>query len=315
MKETFPSQISADTSAISSCSNASVLLVNFDSYMEHELGLSPATISGRIFVIRHYLQTCGGAPGTNIFSFEAAEYFLKFLSSYRNYSRKSLQHVTHCLRAFFRYGARSGLCSDGLADCLRCTRVYSLDSVPEGPAWTDVLRLLRESEGDKPSDIRASAILMLLAIYGLRPSEVKALMLSDFDWEHELLTISSTKTRRRRIFPLSRPVGEAILRYLREARPPSPLRHVFLTLDGSRPVRDIYMPVSRRLRKLNIPLPQSGPRALRHACATRLMEAGIPLAQIGMHLGHTDADATRIYAKVDMKALRRVADIDIGKYL
>nr|CAH8250681.1 Uncharacterised protein [Escherichia coli] len=75
MKEAFPSQISADTSAISSCSNASVLLVNFDSYMEHELGLSPATISGRIFVIRHYLQTCGGAPGTNIFSLRRPSIF------------------------------------------------------------------------------------------------------------------------------------------------------------------------------------------------------------------------------------------------
>ena len=155
MKKALPSQIAAGASAISSCSNANVLLVNFESYMKHE-------------------QTCDGAPGTNVFSFEAAECFLKFLSSYRNYSRKSLQHVTHCLRAFFRYGARSGLCRDGLADCLRSTRVYSLDSVPEGPAWADVLRLLRESEGDKPSDIRASAILMLLAIYGLRPSEVKA---------------------------------------------------------------------------------------------------------------------------------------------
>ncbi|MBK5017921.1 tyrosine-type recombinase/integrase [Pantoea sp. S62] len=75
------------------------------------------------------------------------------------------------------------------------------------------------------------------------------------------------------------------------------------------------MLVSERLKKLNVSLPQYGPRGLRHACATRLMEAGIPLDQIGMHLGHTDADATRIYAKVDMKALRRVADIDIGKYL
>lgn len=315
MKEALRSQVAAGALTVNSYGSNSVLIANFESYMEHELGLSRATICGRGFVIRHYLKACNNASGIDVFSFEGAEYFLKYLSSYRNYSRKSLQHVTYCLRAFFRYGSRCGLCSDGLADCVRSTRVYSLNYVPEGPAWNDVLRVLRESEGDKPSDIRALAILMLLAIYGLRPSEVKALTLNDFDWEHELLTIDSTKTRRRRIFPLSRPVGEAVLRYLREARPPSALRHVFLTLDGSRPVRDIYIPVSLRLRKLNISLPQFGPRGLRHACATRLMEADIPLAQIGMHLGHTDADATRIYAKVDMKALRRVADIDIGKYL
>ncbi|OOI96830.1 hypothetical protein BMT76_12130 [Escherichia coli] len=75
------------------------------------------------------------------------------------------------------------------------------------------------------------------------------------------------------------------------------------------------MLVSRRLKKMNVPLQQYGPRGLRHACATRLMEAGLSLAQIGMHLGHSDVDATRLYAKVNMKALRRVADIDIGEYL
>ncbi|OWS75252.1 hypothetical protein CBW22_12770 [Pantoea sp. VS1] len=314
MKEAVPSQVDAGSLATYSYSNSNPQLVNFESYMKHELGLSSATVSGRVFVIRHYLNACN-ASDTDIFSFEAAERFLKYLSSYRNYSRKSLQHVTHCLRAFFRYGARNGLCSERLADCLRSTRVYSLDSVPEGPAWDDVLRLLRDAEGDKPSDIRATAILMLLAIYGLRPSEIKTLQLNDFDWERELLTIDCTKTRRRRIFPLSRPAGEAVLRYLKDVRPPSPYRHVFLTLYGARPVRDIYMLVSERLKKLNVSLPQYGPRALRHACATRLMETGMPLAQIGMHLGHTDADATRVYAKVDMKALRRVADIDIGKYL
>ncbi len=315
MKEALSSQVDAGSLAACSCSNEDTQIANFESYMKHELGLSPSTVSGRVFVIRHYLNACNDASDTDIFSFEAAEHFLKYLSSYRNYSRKSLQHVTHCLRAFFRYGARNGLCREGLVDCLRSTRVYSLDSVPEGPAWDDVLRLLRDAEGDKPSDIRATAILMLLAIYGLRPAEVKALQLSDFDWERELLTIDCTKTRRKRIFPLSRPVGEAVLRYLKDVRPPSPHRHVFLTLYGARPVRDIYMLVSGRLKKLNVSLPQYGPRGLRHACATRLMEAGIPLDQIGMHLGHTDADATRIYAKVDMKALRRVADIDIGKYL
>ncbi|HBA3615099.1 TPA: tyrosine-type recombinase/integrase [Escherichia coli] len=314
MTELLPSK--SDICSNAEDSSTDMLLVGFESYMVNEQGLSQGTIRGRMFMIHRYLKACAENAIIDVFSSYAAEEFLKFLRLKKKYSRRSLQYVTYCLRAFFRYGASCGRCNKLLVDCLRSTRVYSLASVPTGPNWSDVRRLISESCGDKPSDIRACAVLMLLTVYGLRPSEVKSLVLSDFDWEHERLTITSTKQiRRKRIFPLSRPVGEAVLRYLQEVRPRSSYKNVFLTLDGTRPIRDIYMLVSRRLKKLNVPLQQYGPRGLRHACATRLMEAGLSLAQIGMHLGHSDVDATRLYAKVNMKALRRVADIDIGEYL
>src|SRR5436309_2471879 len=51
-----------------------------------------------------------------------------------------------------------------------------------------------------------------------------------------------------------------------------------------------------------------GPHALRPACATHLLAQGLSLKQIGDHLGHRSAQATRIYAKVDVSSLRQVAD-------
>jgi len=36
------------------------------------------------------------------------------------------------------------------------------------------------------------------------------------------------------------------------------------------------------------------------------------LKEIGDHLGHRHPDTTRIYAKVDLTALRQVADFDLG---
>ena len=147
--------------------------------------------------------------------------------------------VAGCLRAFCRYGATRGWCHNGLAEAIKSPRVYSLDSVPTGPSWEDVKRLLALTEGNKPTDIRARAILMLLAIYGLRAGEVKQLRLDDFDWKRELLSVSCSKTRRRRIFPLSRPVGDAVLLYIRQVRPRTHHREVFLTNNG-RPLKDIY---------------------------------------------------------------------------
>jgi site-specific recombinase XerD len=73
--------------------------------------------------------------------------------------------------------------------------------------------------------------------------------------------------------------------------------------------------VAQRLHALGVALPRFGSHALRHACATHLLEEGLGLREIGDHLGHRHPDTTRIYAKVDLAALRQVADLDLGGVL
>ena len=51
-------------------------------------------------------------------------------------------------------------------------RVYAHESIPMGPSWDDVRRLLGTTEGDEPKHIRDLAILLLLSIYGFRNGEV-----------------------------------------------------------------------------------------------------------------------------------------------
>jgi site-specific recombinase XerD len=73
----------------------------------------------------------------------------------------------------------------------------------------------------------------------------------------------------------------------------------------------MYNIVSQRLRRLGTPIAHHGPHTLRHACATHLLAEGLSLKQIGDQLGHQDPDTTRIYAKVDITGLRKVADVDL----
>lgn len=68
----------------------------------------------------------------------------------------------------------------------------------------------------------------------------------------------------------------------------------------------------RWLLKLGIVLPSYGPHALRHACATHLLAEGFSLKEIPDHLGHVSLNATRIYAKVDVTALREVGQLDLS---
>jgi integrase len=197
-------------------------------------------------------------------------------------------------------------------------RVFQQEALPCGPTWGVVQEIVTATTGDRPIAIRDHAILLLFAVYGIRSGEVARLQLTDIDWQRETITFTRSKTAASHSFPLRPSVGAAIIRYLKEVRPKSPHPQVFLTLRA--PVGPIsngamWAVVSRQLRKRAPSLKHHGPHSLRHACATRLINQGLSLKEIGDHLGHRDVEATRIYAKVDLAHLREVADFDLGELL
>jgi site-specific recombinase XerD len=290
----------------------------FADYMEYEAELSPVTIYHRCGRVRRFferLRVKGGSLHA-ITPHRIDTAFQEMLEP-GGHSRETIQGCATALRAFFRFAEVRGWCRKGLAGSIRAPRVFSQASLPLGPSWDDVRRLLAMTEGDQPHNIRARPILMLLAIYGLRRGEVSRLRLEDFDWEHEVFRVVSSKTGRVRTYPLTRSVGDAILRYLQEVRPRSSHRELFLSLyPPFHPVcSSLGVMVRNRLRSLHVTLPHYGPHALRHACATRLLAAGLSLKEIGDQLGHTDPDSTRVYAKVDLVGLREVANFDLGGVL
>jgi integrase/recombinase XerD len=290
-------------------------VAQFVDYMLRERGLSPRTIEHRCRTISEFLALIAEA-GLRLDTLTVAQVDEVLARKVRDggYARVTIQTYASTLRAFFRYAEGRGWCRTGLAAAIMAPRVFPYEALPEGLSWGDVNRALAAAQGDRPTDIRDRALLMLLAVYGLRSSEVVGLRLDDFDWEHEILTITPSKRQKPRTYPLCRPVGDAVLRYLREARPRSSRREVFLTLRAPfRPLPwgGLGQAVRRRLQALDVPLPHYGPHALRHACATHLLEQGLSLKEIGDHLGHQSPETTRIYAKVDLAGLRAVADFDL----
>jgi len=109
-------------------------------------------------------------------------------------------------------------------------RLFSHETLPVGPKWEEVQRLIASADTDRHQDIRDRAILLLLAVYGLRSGEVVALTLDDVGWEQNVIHISRPKQRCKQDYPLVAEVGEAILRYLQRVRPRIRSRSLFLTL-------------------------------------------------------------------------------------
>ena len=295
------------------------MLEEYAHYSIQERGLAQYTIRIHRWqleqFLRRYWQQDRPFSEISISDIDAA---ITRKSQQDGYTRTSIKSYVTALRSFFRYAERQGWCRSGLEAAIMSPRLFADEGLPKGPSWTDVQRLLASTEGNLPKNIRDRAVILLFAVYGMRVGDVRALRLESLDWEKELIHVTRPKPRRIQSFPLSRSVGEAILRYLRDVRPRVAHREVFLTVKA--PVVPLkcgvlYDIVSDRLQKLGVSLRHHGPHSLRHACATRLLAEGFSIKAIGDHLGHRKMDTTRVYAKVDLAGLRQVADFTLGGLL
>ena len=290
------------------------VLKQFETFLRDERGLALSTIQRCCRHARRLLDHLTEAGGAlRCVRLEEIDSYLSMLTA-AGWRRSSLPGAADAVRSFLRFAQSRGLCPPGLAGAVAAPRIYADERLPEGMEWSTVTRLIAISRGDTVSDIRDRALLLLLSVYGLRGSEIRALRLDDIDWDNGTISVRRPKQRHSQQYPLEATTGQAILRYIREARPKTECRHVFLNLLApARPIThiSIYHAVHKRLRALGLQGPQRGPHALRHACARRLLADGFTFKQVGDHLGHRSSAATRIYAKVDLPSLREVAEIDL----
>jgi site-specific recombinase XerD len=109
--------------------------------------------------------------------------------------------------------------------------------------------------------------------------------------------------------PIPPDVGAAIVAYLRNGRPKSSCRRLFIRTPaphvGFASGCAITMIAKAALDRVCIKgCAHRGAHIFRHSLATELLRSGATLTEIGQLLRHESHDTTRIYAKVDIEALR-----------
>jgi integrase/recombinase XerD len=290
-------------------------LDRYVAWMRDERGFTPSTVEQWGRKAGRFLRWCeqsnrqlGALQASDIDDYFATQ-------ATGRWSRVSVANVASALRGFLRYAATRGICSDRLSAAVCRPRLYQQESLPYAPDWSDVQRMLADVDTDKPRDIRDRAILLLLAVYGMRSGEVAALRLDQIDWPGRTLRLFRLKRRQPQTYPLVESVAEGLARYIDTVRPRSTSAEVFLCMHAPRrPMKagSIYDVANRRFIALGLEVAHRGGHALRHACATRLLAAGLSLKEIGDHLGHRSTSATSTYAKVNIAALREVGAFDLG---
>lgn len=154
--------------------------------------------------------------------------------------------------------------------------------------------------------VRDRAILETLYSTACRVAELVSMNVQDVDLGSGTARVMG-KGKRERLVSLGKPARAALRRYLRDEGRPSPEpghKHaLFLSNQGTRIVtRSVYRLVANAAKDARIE-GEVGPHALRHACATHMLQEGAGLKQVSEYLGHASVATTQIYlhlAKADL---------------
>jgi integrase/recombinase XerD len=276
-------------------------------------GLALETVAGYQAEAGRFLRWLGERLTREVLVIDVADVDAYMKSRAEALRRTSIKGVAIHLRGFLRWLHASGRFAQDLSVCVKAPSLYALEGIPSALRPQDVTHILSIARQDRSAiGMRDYAILMLLAEYGLRAGEITDLRLDNVNWRKEVIRIRHRKTGVTSWLPLLPEVGEAILRYLQHSRPKTSFREVFIR--GIAPYRpftsgsSLYSRARCRIDTAGISAAgKRGPHAFRHARATSLMHASVPLKEIGDLLGHRSADSALIYLKLATEDLREVA--------
>jgi site-specific recombinase XerD len=279
-----------------------------------ERELSAETCKNRLKQVRLFLSFVD-RQGWTLSELSPEQVDAYFRQIGQKWCRSSIKQAASSLRVWFRHCQGQNWISTKLADVVLSPRIYSHEGLPRGPTWDAVRRVVVSTQGEGRMQMRDRAILLLLAVYGLRSGELRRLSLDDIDWKRDRIRVTRSKIIKVDTFPLEPSVGNALALYIRRARPRCSSRTLFLTIQApfrALSLKRLHEIVTERFAAVTPGKKTYGPQKLRHACAQHLLETGHSFKEVSDHLGHRDPVTTRIYAKVDLNSLRRVAMESLG---
>jgi site-specific recombinase XerD len=279
------------------------LVERYRTWLVADRGLAEATIERYVKLARTFLTR----QVRGVESLTGADIVAFLLAEAQRLSIGSVQGRVAELRSLLKFLHLQGLTPRSLATVVPPVAGWRDTGVPKAMRAEDVHHLLASCDRGDPIGIRDYAILMLVARLGLRSAEVARLELDDIDWRAGQIVLRG-KASRQDGMPLPCDVGEALSDHLSQARPPTPLRQVFLAAKApTRPIPPgLVSDVTHRACD-RAGLPRIGAHRLRHTLATEMLRRGANIVEVSQVLRHRDLATTGIYAKVDFATLRGIA--------
>ena len=288
----------------------------YASYLSDERRSSPRTVDTYLTALRQ-LQAF---VADNRYKRDATKLDVPALRSFvaslfESNSAATLAKKISVLRAFYRFLVQRRIAKNNPAAQIRAPKVSRPlpDFLTVDQASQVVDAPNRDQGRPDPLRVRDWAIIEVLYGTGVRVSELAGLSCSDVDLKAGLATVLG-KGRKERIVPLGGPSVDALKAYLqirgtlRSKRREITTDALFVSQRGTAlSVRQIQN-IVRRYGALGAGRGDLHPHALRHSCATHLLDAGADLRTIQELLGHASLSTTQRYTHVSVDRLMQVYD-------
>jgi len=286
----------------------------FQLYLESERRSSPNTVTTYVRALeelREYLRGEGLALDATRVHVMALRGWLA--SMFEASASATLARKIATLRSFYRFLMRKGLAKENPAAALKSPKVKR--TLPRFLTVDEAFRVVEAPESDRarpePLRLRDAAMLELLYAAGLRVSELAGLRLTSFEGRTVRVLGKGGKER---ITPFGGAAETALAAYLavrRELRGKDGDQHpdaFFLGRFGTALTARQVQNIVQRYGALGAGRGDLHPHALRHSCATHLLDAGADLRSIQELLGHASLSTTQRYTHVSVDRLMEVYD-------
>jgi len=165
----------------------------------------------------------------------------------------------------------------------------------------------------KEEPLRNRAIMLIGWKLGLRNKDICCLTLHDIDWDNDLIRLNQHKNGKPLILPLTSEVGNALMDYILNERPPIRIADSNVFLRRQAP----YIGISKTYHTCRLVIDRAGivpvngtgrgTHLLRYTFVNRLLEAETPHQVITDALGHTTKEADKNYISMEASMLRQCA--------
>ncbi len=268
-------------------------LARFDAHMRDVWGLADNTRRQRSRIVGAFLLAHFGDQPITMSKIRTAS-VRRFVLGQDGRSAGSIGVIGGAIGCYLRFRTMSGDQVGELVGGIPRAAHWRLASLPEVLTDTEIDELLRSFDQPFPSHRRAYAMTRCLIDLGLRCSEVVGLRLEDIDWANGTIRLTGTKGRRADVLPLPTVTGSAIVGYLREERPQTSNRAIFV-----RHVAPYDVPIEKGVVKRAVLAgyrrcgwTRTGVHILRHSVASRLLRTGAPMKDIADILRHRSLDTS-----------------------
>lgn len=263
--------------------------------------LDDSTVKNDIYSIMRFCRYLLGR-GLSSYGEMDGQLIMDFNLEDRHGSPEGKNSCNARIRRFLRFLYREGIITTGDLHLALGTAASPVETIVRTlePDEVDVIRGYMEN-ASSPIEIRDCAIMLLGTDMGMRGYDIASLSLADIDWKNQCIRFSQSKTGADTWLAMPTGVGNAIYRYLKDARPRSTKSdRIFVSMrtpHGGISRTVCYSTLRRVLPGRDVP--GSGFHVTRKSFSTNRLRNGVSPAGIADALGHRGTDNLRPYLSLD----------------